>query len=183
MSSLFCFIGPCAWFRVSTMLFKLRNFVKLSVSHSVMSDSSLPHGLQPTRLLCPRNFSGKDTGVDWRKWKMVCHFLLQEIFPTQGLNPCLASPAGAGAFFTTSTAWEALLSQSHVRLFETPWTAARQASLSFAISRSLLKLMFIGSVMPCNHLILCHPFHLLLSNLSQHQVLFQWCKMLIEELR
>ena len=38
-----------------------------------------------------------------------------------------------------------------------PWTAARQASLSFAISQSLLKLMSIESVMPSNHLILCHP--------------------------
>ena len=43
----------------------------------------------------------------------------------------------------------------------TPWTAAHQASLSFIISRSLLKLMSIGSVMPSNHLILCHPLLLL----------------------
>ena len=39
----------------------------------------------------------------------------------------------------------------------TPWTAAHQASLFFTISRSLLKLMSIESVMPSNHLILCHP--------------------------
>ena len=45
---------------------------------------------------------------------------------------------------------------SHVRLFETPWTAACQVSLSFTVSRSLLKLMS-KSVMPSNHLILCHP--------------------------
>ena len=43
----------------------------------------------------------------------------------------------------------------------TPWTAAHQASLSFTISRSLLKLMFIESMMPSNHLILCHPLLLL----------------------
>ena len=43
----------------------------------------------------------------------------------------------------------------------TPWTAARQASLSFTISWSLLKLMSIESVMPFNHLILCHPLPLL----------------------
>ena len=48
-------------------------------------------------------------------------------------------------------------SLSHVRLFETPWTAARQASLSITNSWSLLKLMFIESVRPSNHLILCHP--------------------------
>ena len=43
----------------------------------------------------------------------------------------------------------------------TPWTAALQASLSITNSRSLLKLMSIKSVMPSNHLILCHPFLLL----------------------
>ena len=44
-----------------------------------------------------------------------------------------------------------------VRLFVTPWTAAHQASLSITNSWSLLKLMSIKSVMPSNHLILCHP--------------------------
>ena len=49
--------------------------------------------------------------------------------------------------------------QSLIRvwLFATSWTAAHQASLSFTISRSLLKLMSIESVMPSNHLILCSP--------------------------
>ena len=50
---------------------------------------------------------------------------------------------------------------SCVQLFATPWTAARQASPSFTISQSLLKLMSIESVMPSNHLILCHPLLLL----------------------
>ena len=49
-------------------------------------------------------------------------------------------------------------SLSHVWLFPTPWTAARQASLSIANSRSLLKPMSIESVMLSNRLILCHPF-------------------------
>ena len=47
--------------------------------------------------------------------------------------------------------------QSHVKLFATPWTVARQASLSFTISRSLLKLMSITLMMPSNHLILSPP--------------------------
>ena len=46
---------------------------------------------------------------------------------------------------------------SCVQLFVTPWTAARQASLSITSSQSLLKLMSIESVMPSNHLIFCHP--------------------------
>ena len=49
------------------------------LSCSVMSDSLKPHGLQPTRLLCPWDSPGKNTGV-------CCHFLLQVIFPTQGSN-------------------------------------------------------------------------------------------------
>ena len=63
--------------------------------------------------------------------------------------------------------WGQLMSSSSVqslscvRLFATPWTAARQASLSITNSQSLLKLMSIESVMPSNHLILCGPLLLL----------------------
>ena len=52
---------------------------------------------------------------------------------------------------------------SRVQLFATPWTAARQASLSITNSQSSLKFMSIESVMPPNHLILCRPFFLPLS--------------------
>ena len=52
-------------------------------------------------------------------------------------------------------------SVAQVWLFATSRTAARQASLSFTVSQSLLKLMFIESVMPSNHLILCCPLLLL----------------------
>ena len=55
---------------------------------------------------------------------------------------------------------------SHVRLFATPWTAARQASLSITNSQNLLKLMSIESAMPSNHLILCCPLLLLPSVFS-----------------
>ena len=50
----------------------------------------------------------------------------------------------------------AVQSFSHAQLFVTPWTTARHASLSITISQSLLKPMSIESVMPSNHLILCH---------------------------
>ena len=55
--------------------------------------------------------------------------------------------------------WNHVIAQSlsHVQLFATSWTVAHQASLSFTISQRLLKLMSIESVMPSNHLILCHP--------------------------
>ena len=51
--------------------------------------------------------------------------------------------------------FSSLQSLSHLRLFVTPWIAARQTSLSITISRSLLKLMSMESMMPSNHLILC----------------------------
>ena len=58
--------------------------------------------------------------------------------------------------------WNAQFSSlSRVRLFATPWTAARQASPSITSSQSLLTLMSVESVMPSNHLILCRPLLLL----------------------
>ena len=58
---------------------------------------------------------------------------------------------------TNSTDISSVQWLSRVRLFVTPWTAARQAFLSITNSQSLLKLMSIKSVMPSNHLILCRP--------------------------
>ena len=57
-------------------------YVKVEVSHSVVSDSLQPRGRRSARLVCPQNSPGKNTGVG-------CHFLLQGIFPTQGSNPGL----------------------------------------------------------------------------------------------
>ena len=61
-------------------------------------------------------------------------------------------------------------SLSRVQLFATPWTAARQVSLSFTISWSLLKLMSIESVVPSTRLIRCHPLVLLPSVLPSIRV-------------
>ena len=96
---------------------------------------------------------------------MGCQSLLQGIFPTQGSNSHLMFPALAGGFFTASTIWEApkrgqfssVQLLSHVQLSATAWTAAHQASRSITNSQNLLKLMFIESVMPCNHLFLYCP--------------------------
>ena len=60
-------------------------------------------------------------------------------------------------FFSLSCVFSSVQSLSHVQLFATPWTAELQASLSITNSQSLLKLIFTGSVMPYNHLILCLP--------------------------
>ena len=64
-------------------------------------------------------------------------------------------------FFENWQQFSSVQSLSRAQLFVTPWTAARQASLSITNSRSLLKLMSIESVMSSNHLILCHPLLLL----------------------
>ena len=70
-------------------------------------------------------------------------------------------------------------SLSRVRLFVTPWIAARQASLFITKSRSSPRLMCIESVMPSSHLILSSPSPLT-PNSSQHQSLFQWISSLHE---
>ena len=78
-----------------------------------------PHGLRPARLLCPWDSPGKNAEVG-------CHFLLQGIFPTQGIEPAsLMSPALAGGFFTNSTIWEAQfhgVARSRTRLSDFTFT-------------------------------------------------------------
>ena len=67
-------------------------------------------------------------------------------------------PRSEGVQYATGEVVQLL---SHVRLFASPWTVAHQASLSFTISQSFLKLMSIESVMPSNHLIFCRLLLLL----------------------
>ena len=71
VSSQLCFITSVSWF-----------LLKASVSHSVVSDSLWPQGLNPASLFCPWNSLGKNSGVG-------CHFLLQRIFLIQEWNPDL----------------------------------------------------------------------------------------------
>ena len=71
----------------------------------------------------------------------------------------LSSPSWQTVFFLIVIVF--IQSLSCVWLFATPWTAAHQASLSSTVSQNFLKLMFIESVTPSNHLILCHPLLLL----------------------
>ena len=73
-------------------------------------------------------------------------------------------------FLETDRTISSVQSLSCVQLFATPWTAARQASMSITNSRSLFKLMSVESVMPSNHLILCHPLLLLPSIIPSFRV-------------
>ena len=105
-----------------------------------------------------------------------CHFFLQGIFPTQGVNLvlwCLLHWQTDSLLLAT---WEAQViaifivfvrSLSCVQLFATSWNEACQASLSFTISQSLFKLISIELMMPSKHPILCCPLLLLPSVLKE----------------
>ena len=82
------------------------------------------------------SFQSLDNSFKYIKQLLCCNYLLVQL---------------------TKCRHHSVQSLSRVRLFVTPWTAAHQASLSITNSQSLLKLLFITSVMPSNHLLLCHP--------------------------
>ena len=89
--------------------------------------------------------------MGWKRWMRVCNHC-----------PLAASEKNQGRQNFRNTRWDGVLVVqllSHVRLFVTPWTAAHQAPPSSTISQSLLKFISIESVMPSNHLILCHLLH------------------------
>jgi len=99
----------------------------------------------------------------WKNNQVGWHFLLQVIFPTQGSNLHLVSPALTGGLYHWvtwvyhSVQFGSVQLLSRVWLFAVPWTAACQASLYITNPQSLLKPMSIEWVMPSNHFILCHP--------------------------
>ena len=99
---------------------------------------------------------------------ILCHPLLlpPSIFPSirvfskESVLP-IRWPKYCSFSFIAIVEFVAVQPFSHVRLSAIPWAAACQASLCITNSQSLLKLMSIESVMPSNHLILCHPLLLL----------------------
>ena len=100
-----------------------------------------------------------------KHWFAFCHYILVCFFLEFYMNGVLPHVLFLGLVIFVF--W----SLSHVQLFAVPWTAAHQASLSITNSWSLLKLMSIESVMPSNHLILCHPHLLLFSIFPSIRVL------------
>ena len=135
-------------------------------SRSVASDSLRPHGLQPSRLLCPWGFSRQEY---WNGLPLPFPGDLPKSGTEPG-SPALqadslpSKPPGKPVLYIVyqlylkkAIQFSSVQSLSCVQLFETPWTAARQASLSITNSRSLPKPMSIESVMPSNHLIFCRP--------------------------
>ena len=94
------------------------------------------------------------------KYNWLCKFRGKMCFDTLTYWKMIITIALAITLIT-SAQFSSVQLVSRVRFFATPWTAACQASLSFTISWSLLKLMSIESVMPSSHLILCRPLLLL----------------------
>ena len=78
----------------------IRDYYTQFHAYSAMSESLQPHGLQPTMLLCPWDFPGKNTGISG-------HFLLQGIFPIQGSNPYFLRLLHCRWIFRHWATWEA----------------------------------------------------------------------------
>ena len=115
-----------------------------------------------------------------RLWTVPCqayHFSVLFHFSSKEERKVLKGFLDIWTF--SSVQFSSVQSLSYVRLFATPWIAAHQASLSITNSWSSLKLTSIESVMPSNHLILCHPL-LLLPPIPPSISLFQWVNSLHE---
>ena len=99
-------------------------------------------------------------------WNLLKLMSVKSVMPSNHLNLCcsLLLPSifpSIRDFNESDVHISSVQLLSHVHLFTTPWTPACQASLSITNSWNLLKLMSVKSVMPSNHLTLCHPLLLL----------------------
>ena len=94
-------------------------------------------------------------------FSLQCLGIFTDLYHEEKKSVCLCGECWVSCTVWTLVVAVVVQSLSHVQLFATLWTSAHQASLSFTISQSLLKLMSIESVMPPNHLTLCHSLLLL----------------------
>ena len=132
------------------MAFKVLK-LKIKLLATVMSNSLRPLGLYLTRLPQPMEFSRQEY---WSE--LPCPY------PGPGIEPSSSAlPADSLPSEPPGKPISSVQSLSRVQLFVTPWTTARQPSLSITNSRSLPKPMSTVLVMPSNHLILCRPLLLL----------------------
>ena len=134
-------------------------YIDLLFMNSVMGKQLIPKKIGFSILCLFQNLS---LCLKWCELFCLCTQLLKLCLilcnPADGSPPRLLCPWDSSGRILPFCSVQLL---SHVCLFATPWTAARQASLSITNCWSLLKLMSIESVMPSNHLILCHPLFLL----------------------
>ena len=111
-------------------------------------------GNNPLQYLCLGNSKDRGALVGYRPWG--CKRVGCDLETRQQQQESIYLPT-----YVISHQFSSVQLLSHVWLFATPWTTACQASLSITNFRSSPKLMSIESVMPSNHLILCHPLLLL----------------------
>ena len=104
----------------------------------------------------------------WSDWLVFCYCGFHSVSPLRDKDKRLMEASWLerlwwklGLVLMGGAILDSVQMLSRVQLFATPWTAARQASFSITNSQSLLILMSTESVMPSNHLILCHPLLLL----------------------
>ena len=124
-------------------------------------------------------FSNNEHTVFVKKYYVYLKIFRFSCLPSSSLFLVLGTRDRQHSLNLHLTSFSSVQLLSRVQIFATPWTTARQDSLSITNSQSLPKLMSIESVMPSNHLILCHPLPPAL-NLSQHQGLFKWVSSLHE---
>ena len=142
------------------------------------------HSLEPAHLLHKQN---KGVKWGWGGYLYVCIFktlMMALVFIFPGIWISLAEYTSKEGTFLGSSILVFIVvvvvqSLNRVWFFETPWTAAQKAWLSFTISWSLLNLMSIQLMRPSNHLILCHSTSSPALSLSHHQSLFQWWALFI----
>ena len=130
------------------------------LSPSLLPDSLQSYGLYPARPLCPWGLSRQEywSGLPCPPPEDPPNPGMEPRFPTLQADSLPSEPPGEPKLMHRFSSVQSL---SRVQLFVTPWTAARQASLSITNSQSSPKPMSIESVMPSNHLILCCPLLLL----------------------
>ena len=119
----------------------------------------------PQQMLGPHSWGGREAVT----LLVLLHPCEGQLWPRQKLIVFMPDQRASSVWGSDSSLWGSLASsnacpiQSLFQLFATPWTAACQASLSITSFQCLLKLMSTESMMPSNHLVLCHPLLLLTS--------------------
>ena len=160
----YCVVKSVNIWKITLNLVKV---VKIKVTQSCPTLCDLMdytvHGILHARILEWVAFPISRGSSQPRDWTQVSH-IAGGFFTSWATREALGVPSKKNLkwkFRFSSIQFSSAQSLSRVRLFATPRTAARQASLSITNSWSLFKLMSIESVMPCNHFILCCPLLLL----------------------
>ena len=125
----------------------------LQIAFYKINNQSYPYGIHPIKIYNPRK---PRTLKNLKEIWLYLEFLKRLVY---SIATFLSHCRIARTYEITSwfLLWIVVQSLRYVRHFVNLWMATQQASLSFAISWSLLKFMSIESMMPSNHLILCHP--------------------------